>query len=685
MCAFFFASPFWSWAAPLPESVVSVEVRYEVPAAGEVDFFWGINGWHPVDEQIRPQGTKIINAIMSSPMTRMDGVFTATIHTESGNLVDYGFLIKKTASGAPVEMWDGDNSYHFTVKESGIVHLRSKRLYPFAHVLTDRAGIAFMTILGIGFATMAVAYALFLLRHRKGLRYEFTRHSPDPRFAITLSLLTAILGLTVILNHEMWRDELQAWRIVTSSDTIGDLLNNSRYEGHPALWYLSLYLVSRLSASPTAMQLLHLLIGTSATFILCKYSPFNRWQKTALCFGYFMFFEYFIVSRNYALGVLALWSFCALRVQNPGRIFASAATLGILANTSAFGTILAVSLGVWLLIETSSKGQETSILQRVGIVSTLAVGVFLAGIQSAPPDDNSPRMLTWNTALLGAPLEKTFGSVWKSYVPLPGDIPHFWNTNLLDGLPPINVGTQTLESRDVQVLLSLSLIAISAFVLMRTPTVMLAYIVTTLALLFFLHTKVNHGVRHTGHLFLLLIACLWLSHQTSVLSSSFSNRKLASIYTAILFTIQPVAGALCASTDLVYPFSAGKAAAEYIRERQLIGTMMVGSNYAIVSTVAGYLNYPIYYVENGQTGIYTLWGKKRSGFPPAEVIDKATRLHHAANRDVLLILSYDPGASAAGLLKLASFEHSVLREERYWLFLLPKKSEEQRVLEKASP
>ena len=111
----------------------------------------------------------------------------------------------------------------------------------------------------------------------------------------------------MIINHELWRDELQAWRIATSSGSIDELFSNSRYEGHPAIWYLSLYLISRLSDNPIAMQVLHILIGISATFVMCKYAPFSRWQKASLSFGYFMFFEYFIVSRNYAFGVLALW------------------------------------------------------------------------------------------------------------------------------------------------------------------------------------------------------------------------------------------------------------------------------------------------------------------------------------------------------------------------------------------
>ena len=664
-----------SWpAVPSPDSLPTVELHYEVPAAGEVEFVWGINGWQPITEGLRPQNTKLRNAVMSTRMTRTDNAFTVTIRTEIGAVVNYGFLITKTGGGAPIEIWDGDNSYHLTVKGSDTLHLKSKQMYQFSHVLADRAGITFFLMVAVFFIGLAIACAILMKSDGQQLTNEPKNQASDTRFAIAVSLVAGVLGLIVIMNHELWRDELQAWRIATTSENIGELWSNARYEGHPAIWYLALYLVSRVSQNPIAMQLVHILVGTSATFVICKYSPFSRLQKASLCFGYFLFFEYFIVSRNYAFGVLALWGFCALRTQDPKRIFASTVVLGFLANTSAFGAILAISLGAWLLIETFSKGQEISALKRIGLVSILAFAVVLASIQSATPADNSPRILAWNTSISGASLEKTLSSVWRSYIPLPVSIPHFWNTNLLDELPLVNVGIMTIESRDIEAMLSLLLIGISVLVLLRAPTVMLTYIFATFALLFFLHSKVNHGIRHPGHLFLLLIACLWLSHGSKGVNLRFSSQKLASIYVTTVFLTQLVAGVVCGSIDLIYPFTASKAAAKYIEEQHFTDILMVGSNWNLVSGVACYLNRPIYYVENQQTGTFSVWNKKRSKLSPPEVIEKATHLHDTLKRDVLLILSYDPGVSATGLHKLASFERSILREERFWIYLLSDKS-----------
>ena len=79
-------------------------------------------------------------------------------------------------------------------------------------------------------------------------------------------------------------------------------------------------LLSRFSNDPVLMQVFHLGLGVAAIFVLCRYAPFTRWQKGYLAFGYFFFYEYLIVSRNYALGVLALVAFCAIRAKWPDRM-----------------------------------------------------------------------------------------------------------------------------------------------------------------------------------------------------------------------------------------------------------------------------------------------------------------------------------------------------------------------------
>jgi hypothetical protein len=98
---------------------------------------------------------------------------------------------------------------------------------------------------------------------------------------------------------------------------------------------------------------------------------------------------------------------------------------------------------------------------------------------------------------------------------------------------------------------------------------------------------------------------------------------------------------------------------------------MIGSGYAMAAAVAGYLNHPVYYAENRQTGTFIRWREKRTRVTPADVLrmaEEQSRQHHS---DILLILTYELGPAAGEARKLASFERSIEPAERYWLYLLP--------------
>lgn len=101
-----------------------------------------------------------------------------------------------------------------------------------------------------------------------------------------LALFVA-LGLLGILQHEMWRDEAEIWFIARDSDSLRHLFHNMRTEGHPALWYLLVYAVSRLSSDPLSMQLLHLTISCCSVGLILRYAPFSLRNRLPLCFGYY--------------------------------------------------------------------------------------------------------------------------------------------------------------------------------------------------------------------------------------------------------------------------------------------------------------------------------------------------------------------------------------------------------------
>ena len=179
------------------------------------------------------------------------------------------------------------------------------------------------------------------------------RHSAqktDTRYAgLTTGFL--ILGGFTAFNHEMWRDEIQAWLLARDSASFFELFAHLKYEGHPGLWHLCLMPLSRITASPVIMQVFHLLIAGVTVYLFVRYAPFNWLQKFLFCFGYFVLYEYAVIARNYALGLLLLILFCVLFRERYKRPLWIGGILFLLAHTSVHALIVTIAISFALFCE----------------------------------------------------------------------------------------------------------------------------------------------------------------------------------------------------------------------------------------------------------------------------------------------------------------------------------------------
>jgi hypothetical protein len=225
----------------------------------------------------------------------------------------------------------------------------------------------------------------------------------SPWFTYSLVFLFFIsLAYVTLLHHEMWRDELQAWLIAIGSASVGELFQNIQYERHPALWYLSLYFLSRLSEMPIVMQVFHILLATAGIYLLARFAPFTKVQKFCFAFGYFPFYEYGVISRGYVMGVVCLFAFCALQSRTPKHSLVQVCVLALLANTSIYGAMIASAFGLyivvdWLSVLREKPGPEKS---RILLLSLLIVGLGVAtSIVQIMLPERSFQVLEWINSL----------------------------------------------------------------------------------------------------------------------------------------------------------------------------------------------------------------------------------------------------------------------------------------------
>lgn len=499
-------------------------------------------------------------------------------------------------------------------------------------------------------------------------------------FESFLLLAFFILGLLGILNHAMWRDELNGWLIARDSSSLTDFWNNIRYEGHPILWYACLYLLNQITRNAIAMQIFHLLLATMGMGLFIYFSPFNRLQKLLFTLGYLPIYEYLLISRNYAIGVLFLFAFCTYFKSREKSYLGLAIILALLANSNAYCLLIAVALTITLVVEyIASKYINLEIKINASLQNTLLsllivlLGISLSVILLMPPTDSTLQggadqwFLQWDFHRFNQALTR----IWNSYilVLVPGD-----------SKPP-----------DVFLfaIISLGILAFLITIFLEYPIILGFYLMGTGGIVLFTYLKFLGSARHYGHLYFILIIAFWLTRYYSpsniltqfifkipekftLIITRWLNwtKKYKITFLMIILYAQLAAGIVSFSRDVFLPYSASRETAQYIKDKGWQDRFIVGSEDFTISPISGYLERKIYYPESQAEGSFVLFNQQRKIVNDQEILDQLQKLIHQNPKPLLLILNHKLDASSSGLTiePLKEFTHSFIGNETYYLY-----------------
>ena len=204
------------------------------------------------------------------------------------------------------------------------------------------------------------------------------------RFAPLTTLVYFVVNLTTVLLHEPWRDEAQAWLTARDLGVFG-IVEHMGYGGSPALWHLSLVPLTAMGLPILSQQLLHLAFATGTVWLLTSRSNLSRPLLILLISGYFLGFEYVIVSRSYALGILLTFAAVAFDERRHEAPWRYGILIALLANTSAHFLMLAAVLGLAFLVDVIREKRWTG--PHIGAMTLMGVAGIAAMVQSLPADD----------------------------------------------------------------------------------------------------------------------------------------------------------------------------------------------------------------------------------------------------------------------------------------------------------
>ena len=119
-----------------------------------------------------------------------------------------------------------------------------------------------------------------------------------------LLLIPLIIYLTInlilIKFHEPWRDEALQWLIAEKLSPL-EILEEMKYQGHPALWYFLLFPFNRLNFPYYSANLLSLGFMLASAFLFLRFSPFPIYVRIIVLFSPIFVYFFPVISRSYCL------------------------------------------------------------------------------------------------------------------------------------------------------------------------------------------------------------------------------------------------------------------------------------------------------------------------------------------------------------------------------------------------
>ena len=117
---------------------------------------------------------------------------------------------------------------------------------------------------------------------------------------LIIILLYAGITLFIMLHHEPWRDEAQAW-LISKNLSITEIFQNAKFEGHPCLWHLLLLPFAKLGFPYITLNIISWILMVLTAILVVYKAPFNKFIKICVLLSMPFIYMYTSISRVYSL------------------------------------------------------------------------------------------------------------------------------------------------------------------------------------------------------------------------------------------------------------------------------------------------------------------------------------------------------------------------------------------------
>jgi hypothetical protein len=465
-------------------------------------------------------------------------------------------------------------------------------------------------------------------------------------------------------QHEVWRDEINAWAIAFVSPNLADLLSRMHYEAHPALWYVILFAASRITQALWMLKLVQALVGTAIYLMLALTTPFRRFELALIYSGYYIAFQYTVMCRMYGLEVLFALVYIWFRMNRPHWIIRNVLWLGLMANVDLTASILACGLLLEYMLDVYKRRRSEfrpALRPIAAALLLFAAAEALALLSLWPAKDISWTSTGHLFSYLGDPLHLGFcTALWAGIA---------WYPQMISPVllwPDMNFWPQGFWVTPILVVYFL------VFRGHRATGRM--FFVTVLGGIVFSHLTNVAGVRHIGVVYLAFLMALWMMRFRGEAVSRWAYLLLGAAVLASYATLAAQWGR---------PFTDAGAAAAWIRNQKLEEMHIMGTQDTSVMSVAERLNRPLYQLDCDCTDRVMVFHRRRDSYSSDQndkyraVAEKvALGLENLHTSRALLVLNFPLPADQQQALRqreihadlAAQFDRGLLPDEHFYIY-----------------
>lgn len=404
------------------------------------------------------------------------------------------------------------------------------------------------------------------------------------------------LNVVLILHHENWRDEAQAWQIARKL-SLPDIFRQLKYEGHPCLWYLILFPFAKLSFPFGYMGFISLFFTAIAVYLLLKKAPFCIPVKLVLIFSSCFVYYLPVISRSYCLIPPILAWLAVLYPQRREKPLWYGLALALLIQTQIMMIGLAFFLSFFWLLEVvlewrkerQKYGRKYFIQNMEGIGLSLGSALFLIWQLIGSIETN---------AAVDAQIASTLHSNLHRI-----NVGSHWAVTELIGMWFDDSAWKTLR-----LIIVLGMVALLLFYAWKEAVI---YIGTTVVH-FLVFTYVNLASPQKAQILMLdLVFILWIIMQEK---REFRIRKWCCQLVLVMIALISIKGhgpRILSEIDQAY--SSSKEMADYIREHVPEDIPLITTGDVYAEGTAAYLpERIIWYPVTEEAVTFLVWNEKRT-------------------------------------------------------------------------